>query len=40
MKCANYGKLVQVKDLLEEEIQKMQLIKESVQFDFDPVNMM
>ncbi|MCI8287557.1 MAG: primosomal protein N' [Lachnospiraceae bacterium] len=40
VKCANYGKLVQVKDLLEEEIQKMQLIKESVQFDFDPVNMM
>lgn len=40
VKCANYGKLVQVKDLLEEEMQKMQPVNESVQFDFDPVNMM
>ena len=40
VKCANYGKLVQVKDLLEEEIQKIQPVNESVQFDFDPVNMM
>ncbi|WP_276948937.1 replication restart helicase PriA [Acetatifactor muris] len=40
VKCADYGKLVQVKDLLEEEIQKIQPVNESVQFDFDPVNMM
>lgn len=38
VKCGNYDKLVEVKDLLEEEIQKMQLKRESVQFDFDPMS--
>ena len=35
---ADYGKLVQVKDLLEEEMQNMAPVSETVQFDFDPVN--
>ena len=38
VKCADYGKLVQVKDLLEEEMQNMAPVSETVQFDFDPVN--
>lgn len=40
VKCAKYDKLIQVKDLLEEKIQGMQLTNELVQFDFDPMNTM
>lgn len=40
VKCAKYDKLIQVKDLLEEKIQRMQLTNELVQFDFDPMNTM
>lgn len=40
VKCAKYGKLIQVKDLLEEKIQRMQLMNELVQFDFDPMSTM
>ena len=38
VKCPKYGKLVQVKDMLEEEMQRRQPMNETVQFDFDPVN--
>ncbi len=38
VKCPKYGKLVQVKDMLEEEMQGKQPANETVQFDFDPVN--
>lgn len=37
VKSAKYGKLVEVKDMLEESIQNRQLKTETVQFDFDPV---
>lgn len=40
VKCGKYGKLIEVKDMLEEEIQSLQLKTEAVQFDFDPVNTM
>ena len=40
VKCAKYGKLIHIKDILEEKIQRMQLVNELVQFDFDPVNTM
>ncbi len=38
VKCSKYGKLVQIKDLLEEEVQRSGPIAETVQFDFDPIN--
>lgn len=37
IKCKKYDKLIETKEFLEEEIQKMQLRGESVQFDFDPM---
>ena len=40
VKCAKYDKLIQIKDLLEGEIQKRQLTEELVQFDFNPMNTM
>lgn len=40
VKCAKYGRLVEVKDLLEQRIQGLQLKTETVQFDFDPMNTM
>ncbi|MCM1188029.1 MAG: primosomal protein N' [bacterium] len=40
VKCAKYGKLIEVKDLLEEAVRTLQLKTETVQFDFDPVNTM
>ncbi len=40
VKCPKYDKLVEIKDLLEEEVQKRQLTYELVQFDFNPVNTM
>ena len=40
VKCAKYDKLVQIKDLLEEEMQKRQSADELVQFDFNPMNTM
>ena len=40
VKCAKYDKLVQTKDLLEEEMQKRQSADELVQFDFNPMNTM
>lgn len=39
VKCPEYGKLVRIKDMLEEEI-KRQPTDETVQFDFNPVNTM
>lgn len=38
IKSEKYGTLVEIKDLLEEKLAKMQLKDELVQFDFDPVN--
>jgi len=38
VKCPKYGTLVQIKDMLEEEMQRQPLTEEMVQFDFDPVN--
>ncbi|MCM1025445.1 MAG: primosomal protein N' [Roseburia sp.] len=38
VKCGKYDKLVEAKDLLEEELQERRLRTETVQFDFDPVN--
>jgi len=38
VKCKDYNKLVEIKDYLEEKVQKMELKRESVQFDFDPMN--
>lgn len=38
VKGKEYEKLVAVKDYLEEKVQKMELKRESVQFDFDPMN--
>lgn len=40
VKCPQYDKLVEIKDKLEEKIQAWQPMKESVQFDFDPMNTM
>lgn len=40
VKCAKYDTLVEIKDKLEETIQAWQPMKESVQFDFDPMNTM
>ncbi len=40
VKCPEYGKLIQIKDFLETEVQKSQLVDETVQFDFDPMNTM
>lgn len=40
VKSGKYDKLVEVKDLLEENIQTRQLKTEGVQFDFDPMNML
>ena len=38
IKCSNYGKLIQVKDALEEALRGQPLKQETVQFDFDPMN--
>lgn len=38
VKSTSYDTLVEIKDALDIEIQKLQLRKESVQFDFDPMN--
>ncbi len=38
VKCKDYIKLVEIKDYLEEKVQKMELKRESVQYDFDPMN--
>lgn len=38
VKYGNYGKLVQIKDCLEDTLKSWDMIKESVQFDFDPMN--
>ncbi|MBD5459772.1 MAG: primosomal protein N' [Lachnospiraceae bacterium] len=38
MKSEKYDKLIEIKDYLDEKIGKMQLKRESVQFDMDPVN--
>ncbi len=38
VKCQNYDKLVQVKDILEEKLLLWLPKQESVQFDFDPMN--
>lgn len=40
MKCPKYAKLVQVKDILEEEWKKHPSQNEMIQFDFDPVNVL
>lgn len=40
IKCQDYDKLVKIKDMLEEKIQKWQPSGEVVQFDFDPMNTM
>ncbi|MCM1187018.1 MAG: primosomal protein N' [Lachnoclostridium sp.] len=37
-KHAEYDKLVQIKDALEESLQEWQNVRETVQFDFDPLN--
>lgn len=38
VKCGNYDKLVQIKDVLEERLKTWAPVKESVQFDFDPMS--
>lgn len=38
VKCPEYETLVGIKDDLDQEVQKMQLKRESVQFDFDPMS--
>ena len=38
IKYGKYGKLVQIKDCLEEQLKSWDIGKESVQFDFDPMN--
>lgn len=38
IKHGEYGKLVEVKDVLEEKLQEWQPKRENVQFDFDPMN--
>lgn len=38
IKSVKYDKLIEIKDYLDEQIGKMQLKRESVQFDMDPVN--
>ncbi len=38
VKSKDYNKLVEIKDYLEEKVQKMELKRESVQYDFDPMN--
>ena len=40
IKHSQYGRLIQIKDLLEEKCAVMQMGAESVQFDFDPMNTM
>ncbi|WP_318710139.1 replication restart helicase PriA [Candidatus Acetatifactor stercoripullorum] len=40
VKHENYDKLVQIKDLLEEKLETCRPLRESVQFDFDPVNVL
>ena len=41
MKCAKYGKLIEIKDLLEEKLQGLGAGEDvTVQFDFDPMNVM
>lgn len=40
IKCQDYDKLVNIKDMLEEKIQEWQPSGEVVQFDFDPMNTM
>jgi len=40
VKCPEYGKLIQIKDFLEEKIKTMQPTAETVQFDFNPMNTM
>ena len=38
VKSPEYDKLIQIKDILEQKIQKMPPSNETVQFDFDPIN--
>ncbi len=38
IKCAEYDKLIQIKDILETEAKERQSSGEQVQFDFDPMN--
>ncbi len=41
VKCAKYGKLIEIKDLLEEKLQGLGAGEDvTVQFDFDPMNVM
>ena len=40
VKSAKYDRLVEVKDMLEQKVQGLQLKMEMVQFDFDPMNTM
>jgi len=40
VKHSKYDRLVQIKDVLEENLQLIQPVTESVQFDFDPMNTM
>ncbi|MGN0168308.1 MAG: primosomal protein N' [Acetatifactor sp.] len=40
IKCQEYDRLVDIKDILEEKMQEWQPVNESVQFDFDPMNTM
>lgn len=39
VKQKNYDKLIEIKDTLEESVRKLQLKNETVQFDFDPMNL-
>ena len=38
VKCSDYDRLVYIKDRLEDKIQSLCLVNESVQFDFNPMN--
>ena len=40
VKHKDYEKLVQVKDVLEEKVHESNISRVSVQFDFDPVNVL
>ena len=40
IKADEYRRLVEIKDLLEEETDKMQLSTENIQFDFNPMNVL
>ncbi len=39
VKQENYDKLIKIKDILEEAVRKLQLKNETVQFDFNPMNL-